>query len=66
MAKQTLYGIAPEQLQKLGNYLVTRPYAEVESLVEALKSLPKIEVNDPPLEAKMTEPAEGEDTKAEV
>lgn len=33
-----------EQTQAIGNYLVQRPYGEVEKLIEILKAMPKVQV----------------------
>lgn len=39
-----MIGLTVEQTQAIGNYLVTRPYGEVEKLIDILKNAPRINV----------------------
>lgn len=59
-----MFAFTVEQVQSLGNYLVTRPYGEVEKLIELLKNAPKVNVTftEPPAPEA---PVVGEDSPPE-
>lgn len=62
---EELIGLRVAEVQALGNYLVTRPYGEVEKLVDILKNAPKMNVTfqeQVPVEL----PVAGEDSPAEA
>ena len=58
---EELVGLKITEVQELGNYLVTRPYGEVEKLINILKNAPKMQVTYKE-EPKPEPPVAGEDT----
>ena len=62
--KQEMFGLTAKQLQDLGNYLASKPYREVEELINTLKNLPKLQVEFVP-ELPADAPVAGEDSPPE-
>ncbi len=49
-------GIAEDQVKTIGNYLVSRPYGEVEKFINILRQLPTISVVETPVAPPTTVP----------
>jgi len=60
-----MLALTKEQVQAIGNYLVNRPYGEVETLIQILKNATEVSVTfvEPPAPEK---PSGGEDSAPEA